>query len=269
VKIEDIAGMTPWFTGADLANLVNEAALLATRRGAPSVTEADFNNAVERVVAGLEKHNRLINPREREVVAHHEMGHAIVAMALPNVDPVQKISIIPHGIAALGYTMQRPTEDRFLMDRSELTNRMTVLLGGRASESLIFPEISTGASDDLAKATDIARSMVVRFGMDSTLGQVTYEPEQSRMLTPVPGMDWQQRRYGEVTADAIDTSVRKLVDTAFTSARAILKENLDLVRASAAELLAHETLTGADLERIAKGVRIPKADQASVRAAAD
>ena len=151
VSVEAIAALTPGFSGADLANLVNEAALLATRRSADNVTLEDFTQAIERIVAGLEKRNRILNPHERDVVAHHEMGHALVAMSLPGVDPVQKVSIIPRGIAALGYTMQRPIEDRFLMDRSELVNRMTVLLGGRAAESLMYKEVSTGAGDDLAE----------------------------------------------------------------------------------------------------------------------
>jgi cell division protease FtsH len=193
-------------------------------------------------------------------VAHHEMGHALVAMALPSVDPVQKVSIIPHGIAALGYTIQRPLEDRFLMDRSELANRMAVLLGGRAAESLVFKEISTGAADDLVKATDIARNMVVRFGMDPELGQVAYEPERSRMLGTPEGLDWQPRRYGDATADAIDAALRKLVDAAFNRARAILAENKPLLEQSAADLLVRETLTGADLEALSKSIRLPETE---------
>ncbi len=217
VPVQDIAALTPGFTGADLANLVNEAAILATRRKKDSVTLDDFTQAIERIVAGLEKRNRLLNPHEREVVAHHEMGHAIVAMALPGVDPVQKVSIIPRGIAALGYTIQRPIEDRFLMNRTELMNRMAVLFGGRAAESLIFDQVSTGAADDLVKATDIARSMVVRFGMDTKLGQVSYEPETAPLLGTPGGMDWHPHNYGEETAAAIDTSLRGLVDAAFQS----------------------------------------------------
>ncbi len=166
-----MAALTPGFTGADLANLVNEAALLATRRRAETVTMADFTAAIERIVAGLEKKNRLLNPKEREVVAYHELGHALVALSLPGVDPVHKISIIPRGVGALGYTLQRPTEDRFLMTVEELENKMAVLLGGRAAEQLVFGEISTGAVDDLLKVTDIARSMVTRYGMDDKLGQ--------------------------------------------------------------------------------------------------
>ena len=165
VDPEKVAALTPGFTGADLANLVNEAALLATRRGANSVTMADFNNAIERIVAGLEKRNRLLNPREREIVAYHEMGHALVALALPGVDPVHKVSIIPRGVGALGYTIQRPTEDRFLMTRRELEDKMAVLLGGRSAELIVFGHLSTGAADDLRRVTDIARSMVTRYGM--------------------------------------------------------------------------------------------------------
>jgi cell division protease FtsH len=172
-KLDEIAALTPGFTGADLANLVNEAALIATRRSAEAVTAADFTAAVERIVAGLEKKNRLLNPHERKVVAHHEMGHALVAMALPGTDPVHKVSIIPRGIGSLGYTIQRPTEDRFLMTRAELDNKLTVLLAGRAAESICFGEVSTGAADDLKKATDIARSIVTRFGMDETLRRGT------------------------------------------------------------------------------------------------
>jgi cell division protease FtsH len=252
VPVEDIAALTPGFTGADLANLVNEAALLATRRQAESVTLEDFTQALERIVAGLEKRNRLLNPHERKVVAHHEMGHAFVAMALPGVDPVHKVSIIPRGISALGYTIQRPLEDRFLMDRAELMNRMTVLLGGRAAETLVFDEVSTGAADDLAKATEIARSMVVRFGMDPKLGQVAYEPETAPLLGMPAGADWRPRHYGEKTADAIDTAVRGLVDTAFQKAVSILTVNRSLLDRAANDLLSKETMSGDDLRALAE-----------------
>ncbi len=254
VSVEEIAAMTPGFTGADLANLVNEAALLATRRDGAAVTLEDFNQAVERIVAGLEKHNRLLAPKERAVVAHHEMGHALVAMALPDVDKVQKISIIPHGIAALGYTMQRPVEDRFLMGRAELLNRMTVLMGGRAAETLLFADVSTGAADDLMRATEIARSMVVRFGMDETLGQVTFEPEQQHLLGG-GGMDWRPRQYSEATAAAIDAAIRALVDTAFARAKGILQENMALLRESAAGLLEAESFSGGKLDELAARVK--------------
>jgi cell division protease FtsH len=263
VPVEDVAAMTPGFSGADLANLVNEAALLATRRGGESVTLEDFTQAIERIVAGLEKRNRLLNPHERKVVAHHEMGHALVAMALPGVDPVQKVSIIPRGIAALGYTIQRPIEDRFLMDRVELMNRMTVLLGGRAAESLVFDEVSTGAADDLAKVSEIARSMVVRFGMDQKLGQVAYEPETASLLGMPAGGDWRPRRYGEETAGAIDTAVRGLVDAAFKKAVSLLTANRTLLDEVARDLLIRETMSGDDLKAIAKKISYPGTGNAS------
>ncbi|MGC9271038.1 ATP-dependent zinc metalloprotease FtsH [Acidiphilium sp.] len=260
VALEQIAALTPGFTGADLANLVNEAALLATRRRADQITLEDFNQAIERVIAGLEKRSRLLNPHERDIVAHHEMGHALVAMALPGTDPVQKITIIPHGIAALGYTMQRPLEDRYLMDRGELRNRMAVLLGGRAAESVVFDEVSTGAADDFAKATDIARSMIMRYGMDSALGMVAYEVEGSAFIGGQPGMDFQPRRYGDRTADDIDRAVRKLLDEAFTRAREILEHNRVLLDRAATQLLAKETLDANDLKTIAGQVKNPAAE---------
>ena len=241
--------VTPGFTGADLANLVNEAALVATRRGAMATTLDDFTQAIERIVAGLEKKSRILSMREREIVAHHEMGHALVAMALPGTDPVQKVSIIPRGIAALGYTMQRPTEDRFLMSRSELTNRMAVLLGGRAAENLVFGEVSTGAADDLARATDIARSMVVRFGMTTELGQVAYEPETGTFLVGQTPM-WRPRTYGDGTAEAIDRAVKELIDTAFGTASEILARNRSILTAGAQELLVRETLGPDDMARL-------------------
>ncbi|HUL42297.1 MAG TPA: ATP-dependent zinc metalloprotease FtsH [Burkholderiales bacterium] len=249
VDPEKIAALTPGFSGADLANLVNEAALLATRRRATAVTMDDFTNAVERIVAGLEKKNRLLNPHERMVVAHHEMGHALVAMSLPGTDPVHKVSIIPRGIGALGYTIQRPTEDRFLMTREELENKMAVLLGGRAAEQLIFGEISTGAADDLAKITDIARNMVMRFGMDNNLGHVAYEAERSQFL-PVPGAPAPMREYSEETAREIDHAVRTLVGAAFDKALGILTHQRQLLERGARELLQKETLTEEDLVRL-------------------
>jgi cell division protease FtsH len=262
VPVDDIAALTPGFTGADLANLANEAALLATRKDAESVTLEDFTQAIERIVAGLEKRNRLLNPHERDVVAHHEMGHAMVAMALPGVDPVQKVSIIPRGVAALGYTIQRPIEDRFLMSRGELMNRMTVLLGGRAAESLVFTDVSTGAADDLAKATEIARSMAVRFGMDPKLGQVTYEPETASLLGTPDGADWRPRRYGEETAAAIDTAVRQLIETAFERAVSILTSNRALLCQSARTLLAKETMSADSLCGVAAKLSPPIVDEA-------
>jgi cell division protease FtsH len=242
VKLDEIAALTPGFTGADLANLVNEAALIATRRSAESVTADDFTAAVERIVAGLEKKNRLLNPHERKVVAHHEMGHALVAMALPGTDTVHKVSIIPRGIGSLGYTIQRPTEDRFLMGRTELDNKLAVLLAGRAAESICFSEVSTGAADDLKKATDIARSIVTRFGMDETLGNVAYEEEQSPFLGTFPGIPQAAPHYSEDTTHKIDEAVRGIIQNAFGRAKAILKERRDTLEAAAKLLLERETL---------------------------
>jgi len=247
VDVEQIAALTPGFSGADLANLINEAALLATRRGAEAVSLDDFTRAIERIVAGLEKKNRLLNPREREVVAHHEMGHALVAMALPGVDPVHKVSIIPRGIGALGYTIQRPTEDRFLMTREELESKMTVLLGGRAAEHLAFGHLSTGAADDLAKATDIARSMVMRYGMDEKLGHVALETSRPAFLE-LPGALPPAREYSEATAHEIDRAVRAIVQAAFDRAVQLLTERRESLEQGARLLLQKETLGSAELE---------------------
>jgi cell division protease FtsH len=265
VKLDEVAALTPGFTGADLANLVNEAALAATRRGASQIGMNDFNVALERIVAGLEKKNRLLNPREREIVAHHEMGHAFVAAALPGVDAVHKISIIPRGIGALGYTIQRPTEDRYLMTREELESKMAVLLGGRAAEDLIFGHLSTGAADDLSKATDIARSMVTRFGMGKELGPVTYETEPTRFLGQAYGS---QRLYGEETAREIDIAVRDIVETQFQRARTILAANRALLDDAASTLLANETLSGEQLEGILARVAKEAGPRIAARASA-
>ncbi|GIK99131.1 MAG: ATP-dependent zinc metalloprotease FtsH [Alphaproteobacteria bacterium] len=252
VDPEQIAALTPGFTGADLANLVNEAALLATRRGAEFVGMADFTAAIERIVAGLEKRNRLLNPKEREVVAYHEMGHALIAMSLPGVDTVHKVSIIPRGVGALGYTIQRPTEDRFLMTREELENKMAVLLGGRAAEVVVFDHLSTGAADDLVKVTDIARAMVTRFGMVKSLGNVSYEQERQGFLGNTPGLPMPgERSYSEETAREIDNAVREIVDAAFERAVGILRSRRDVLDRSAKLLLERETLDEATLRELA------------------
>jgi cell division protease FtsH len=246
---EKIAALTPGFTGADLANLVNEAALLATRRNGDAVTMADFTNAIERIVAGLEKRNRLLNPMERRVVAYHELGHTVIALALPGTDTVHKVSIIPRGVGSLGYTIQRPTEDRYLMTRVELENKMAVLLGGRAAEQLVFGEISTGAADDLARVTDIARAMVLRYGMSEALGSVAYDRDRSPFLQPnfpIP----QERSYSEETAHAVDAAVRTLVDDALKHAAAILQRNRALLDRTAVALLETETLNEPDIEKL-------------------
>ena len=259
VDLEAIAALTPGFTGADLANLINEAALLATRRKADEVTTDDFTRAIERIVAGLEKKNRLLNPKEREVVAFHEMGHALVAMSLPDMDPVHKISIIPRGIGALGYTIQRPTEDRFLMTYEELMNKMMVLLGGRASEHLVFNHLSTGAADDLVKATDIARSMVTRYGMDESLGHVVYQNESNSFLDN-QGALLQHREISDETAKKIDHAVRDLVQNAFNEARSILEEQRNTLNEGARLLLEKETLTEAELKPLQKALPIAAFD---------
>src|SRR5262245_21331517 len=250
VDPEKIAALTPGFSGADLANLVNEAALLATRRGATAVALQDFNDGIERIVAGLEKKNRVLNEKERRTVAYHEMGHALVAMSLPGSDPVHKISIIPRGIGALGYTIQRPLEDRFLMTTGELENKMSVLLGGRAAEHVVFNEISTGAADDLQKVANIARSMVLRFGMVEKLGQVAYESEASPFLA-VPGAASKPREYSEETARAIDAAVKELVDRAFAKSVRILTEKRAVLERGAQLLLQKETLNEDDLKVLA------------------
>jgi len=255
VDAEKVAALTPGFSGADLANLVNEAALLATRRKADAVTMDDFNNAVERIVAGLEKKNRVLNPREREIVAHHEMGHALVAMALPGVDPVHKVSIIPRGIGALGYTIQRPTEDRFLMTREELENKIAVLLGGRAAEKIIYDHLSTGAADDLVKATDIARAMVARYGMDPDLGHVSYDTDRPGFLGTGDQSSWLNRRYSEATAEAMDRKVRDVLNDIFDRTVALLNDNRDLLEQTAKRLLEQETLDEPELAEIQSKVR--------------
>jgi len=246
-SLEEIAALTPGFSGADLANLVNEAALLATRRAADAVSLIDFVSAIERIVAGLEKKNRLLNPDERRTVAYHELGHAFVAMALKNADPVQKVSIIPRGIGALGYTIQRPIEDRFLMSKAELETKMAVLLGGRAAEKLVFEEVSTGAADDLQKASQIARAMATRYGMVSDIGQVALEKEDQAFL----GAHLQEgsHLYSEATAEKIDAAVQSLIDDACQQATRILAEHREALDTAAKLLLEKETLSGPELVR--------------------
>jgi cell division protease FtsH len=253
VNVEQVAALTPGFSGADLANLVNEAALLATRRRGEAVTLDDFTHAVERIIAGLEKKNRVLNEQERRVVAHHEMGHALVAMALPGTDPVHKVSIIPRGVGALGYTIQRPTEDRFLMTREELENKMAVLLGGRVAEEVCFGHLSTGAADDLVKVTNIARSMVMRYGMVKALGDVAYEEERSPFLggMQVPG----PREFSEQTAREIDVAVREIVAAAHDKALAVLQRDKEILLRGAKLLLEKETLVEAELAQLAASPR--------------
>ncbi len=220
VDLDRIAPMTTGFTGADIANLVNEAAIVATRRNSPQVTFEDVTTAIERIVAGLEKKSRILTPPERRRVAYHEMGHALVAASLPGVDPVLKVSIIPRSTGALGYTIQHPTEDRFLLTASELRNRIAVLMGGRAAEALLFEgDISTGAADDLQRATNIATEMVTLYGMAETIGQRTYKPAPQGFLA---GQVLDKPVASEATLREIDLSVRDIVAEAFDEARAIL-----------------------------------------------
>ena len=248
LDIGTLAGMTSGMVGADLANLVNEAALLAVRRGKKKASMAEFEEAVERVVAGLEKKNRLINPKEREIVAYHEMGHAIVASTLPGTDPVKKISIIPRGIAALGYTMQTPTEDRFLMSKSELVNRIATLLGGRAAEEIVFEDISTGAHNDLARATDIARSMVKEYGMSEKMGQVYFAREKRNQFLNIP-MEGAVE-YSEATAELIDNEVRDIIKNQYLRTIEILKNKRDILDNGAEILLEKEKIEGTELKAL-------------------
>jgi cell division protease FtsH len=265
VDLEAVAALTAGFSGADLENLVNEAALLATRRGGVSIMMNDFNNAVERIIAGLEKRNRLLNPWERRIVAYHEMGHAMLAYAMPGADRVHKVSIIPRGIGSLGYTIQRPIDDRFLMTKQELENKIAILLGGRAAELVVFNHLSTGAANDLMRATEIAHSMVTRYGMSDRLGSMAYERD-NRSLLGAPGMPRSSEHdYGEETAKAVDDETRKIVDAALQRARRILEERRDVLDHSAKRLLEKETIDEAELIELIG----PPAEDPSMRVAAE
>ncbi len=257
-EVSKIAELTTGFSGADLANLVNEAALLATRRKADCVETEDFTMAIERIVAGLEKKNRLMNSKEREIVAYHEMGHTLTALALPGSDPVHKVSIIPRGVGALGYTLQRPTEDRFLMTKEELERKISVLLGGRAAEMLIFDHLSTGASDDLARTTDIARSMVTRYGMDNMIGHVVFEENQQTLLGQQGYPAMNRSRMSDATAQQIDYSVKEIIDTIFSSTYKLLEKNRDVLERCAKELLERETLDEKELKSLTENMHISK-----------
>ena len=263
---EKIAALTTGFSGADLANLANEATLLATRRGGDNVTMDDFNQAIERMVAGHERRSRVLNQQERTMVAYHESGHALVAMCLTGSDPVHKISIIPRGIGALGYTIQRPTEDRYLMTQNELENKVAVLLGGRAAEKIIFNHLSTGASDDLAKATNIIRSMITLYGMDERLGFVHYEDQNS---SPFLGGNepYSQglRHYSESTALEIDKAVRQKMQLIFELTSHILHENRILLEQTAQKLLEEETLDEQDLELVRNQLKRPESTPQPVK----
>ncbi|HXT67417.1 MAG TPA: ATP-dependent zinc metalloprotease FtsH [Nitrospiraceae bacterium] len=247
--LEVIAGMTPGFSGADLANIINEATLLTVRRNKEQVGLSELQEAVERVVAGLEKKNRVLNKVEKERVAYHEVGHALVALSFPGSDPIQKISIIPRGIAALGYTLQLPTEDRFLMAKTELENKIAVLFGGRIAEELMFGEASTGAQNDLVKATDIAKSMVKSYGMSDKLGTVALDRERQPLMMQIQAPQ-EKGDYSEETAREIDCEVRRIIDEQYERVKRLLAEKKPALIAGATVLLEREAISGSDLKAI-------------------
>jgi cell division protease FtsH len=258
VDLGVIAQRTPGFAGADLANIVNEAALLAARRERNAVEMSDFEEAIDRVVAGLEKKSRVLSEKERDIVAHHEMGHALVASSVAHADPVHKISIIPRGIAALGMTYQLPTEERFLMTRSELEDRLAVLLGGRVAEELVYGEISTGAHNDLERATELARLMMTKYGMSERLGLATYGERGSLFLKGAASPWGAEREYSEATARTIDEEVRGILDRTHDRVRAILTGKKAVLVSAAAELKRTETLEGDRLRRALAGESDPE-----------
>jgi cell division protease FtsH len=255
VNLNTLAARTPGMVGSDLANIVNEAALLAARKNKTAVEMDDFEEAIDRVVAGLEKRNRVMNPKEKEIVAYHETGHALVAEALPTTDKVHRVSIIPRGIGALGYTMQLPTEDRYLMTKTELEDRMAVMMGGRVAEELTFNEISTGAQNDLYRATDIARSMIREYGMSEKLGPITFERERRPLFLETmmpPG----SKDYSESTAQEIDQEVAVLVNRAHQRAREVLEKERPILEKAAKILLEKEVLEGEELRAILNNAQI-------------
>ena len=248
--VERAARMTPGFSGADLANAMNEAALLAARRKAESVAIKDFEAAMERVIAGLERKSRVMNENERKTVAYHESGHALVAGLLPNADPVAKISIIPRARGALGYTLQMPTEDRYILTEAELTDRVTVMLGGRAAESIVLGTLSTGASDDIMKATELVRRMVTEFGMSTKLGSVRYAGQQ---LQYMGGIAQDNSHLSPKTQETIDAEIQRIVTEQYERAQVLLRERQDALESLAARLLEHETLDGSAVKEALEG----------------
>jgi cell division protease FtsH len=249
VDVKEVARITSGFVGADLANLVNEAALLAARKGKPAVTMGEFNEGVERIVAGLEKRQRIINAEEKQRVAYHESAHALVAYSLPNTDPVHKISIIPRGLAALGYTMHRPEGDRYLATQSELESRIQVLLAGTVAEEVIFDDVSTGAQNDLERATEIARSMVMDFGM-SRLGRVNYREGRGNSFLGGAMELPRSRDHSEQTAREIDEEIRRIVDESLDKVRHILETRRKALVALADRLMEKEVIDTAELEEV-------------------
>jgi cell division protease FtsH len=258
VDLKSTATRTPGFAGADLANLVNEAALLAARRGSTMVEQEDFSEAIERVVAGLEKKSRVLNEKEKKIVAYHEVGHALVGAMMPGTDEVEKISIVPRGMAALGYTLQLPTEDRFLRDEAELKGQIATLLGGRSAEEIIFGSITTGASNDLQRATDLAEQMVTTYGMSQVLGPLAYDRAQRNAFLD-GGMPNARRPISEETAKAIDEEVKSIVEEGHRRALDILKQNRELLETLAQQLLEAEVIEGPPLREQLKQVQDPAA----------
>jgi cell division protease FtsH len=248
VDLKVVAARTAGFAGADLANLVNEAALLAARNDKTSVGSKDFESAIDRLVAGLEK-KRVMSTKEREIVAYHESGHAIVATVLPDMDPVHKISIVQRGFGALGYTMQLPLEDRYLMTRSDLLNQLAVLLGGRTAEEIALGEISTGAQNDLQRATDIARAMVTEFGMSDAIGAINYDANKRARFLDIP-MPQERGLYGEETAQKIDAEIKRILTEAHQTSRGILADNRDKLESVTRRLLEVEVMEGEELRQL-------------------
>ena len=249
VDLKVIAGRTPGMVGADMANIVNEGALLAARRGKKSVTMDELDEAIDRIIAGLEKKKRLISPKEKQIVAYHEAGHALVAETLPNTDVVHKISIVPRGIAALGYTIQLPTEDRYLMTKSELEDRLAVLLAGRVTEEIVFSDVSTGAQNDLMRATDIARAMVKEYGMSGRMGLMAYERPRNPFLT---GDNWTptEKEYSEKIAAEIDEEVKSILDETHEKTRKILEEKRETLDSIARLLMEKEVVDREEFKKL-------------------
>jgi len=258
IDLRKVAALTPGFAGAELANVINEGALLAARRGKFEVTMAELSEAIERVVAGLEKKTRRLNEREKRIVAHHESGHALLAEVLPTTDRVHKVSIIPRGVSALGYTMQLPLEDRYLMQRPELYDRITVLMGGRAAEQIVYREISTGGQDDLERATDLARRMVVQYGMSEELGPQSYGGSfrESRFLPGV--MMPTERLYSEHTARIVDGEVLIVLQACLERAISVIGHNREPLEKLADALLTDEVLEGDRLRELLRGAQVPE-----------
>jgi cell division protease FtsH len=257
VELGTIAAKTPGFVGADLANIVNEAALLAARQGKDAVEMADFDEAIERVIAGLQKKTRVMSPKEKQIVAYHESGHALIAELVPGADPVTKVSIIPRGLAALGYTQQLPTEDRYIMTRSELLARIHVLLGGRVAEEMIFGDVSTGAQNDLQKATEIARTMVTQFGMSERVGLVALEGARTPLFLPVPSPV--AKGYSEETANLVDVEVKTILSETHAKVAAMLRAHRRALEGAAKLLLEKEVIERPELQAILAAAALEKA----------